>query len=81
MAKAFGVRSEYLTAPEFKNAHEFCYALLQNEEMFELRPKLHEGKLGYLDASPLRKGQRAYHLFNDWSAIREKLDKKGNHPG
>lgn len=76
MAKAFGIRSEYLTEPEFKNAHEFCYALLQNEEMFELRPKLHEGKFGYLDSSPLREGQTVFHLFNEWAAMREKLDKK-----
>lgn len=28
IAKAFGVRNEYLTAPEFLNSMEFCYALL-----------------------------------------------------
>lgn len=38
IAKAFGVRSEYLTAPEFLNSTVFCYALLQSEEAFHLKP-------------------------------------------
>lgn len=34
IAKALGVRPEYLSAPAFKNRQEFAYALLENEDAF-----------------------------------------------
>ena len=34
VAKALGVRPEYLSAPSFKNRREFAYALLENENTF-----------------------------------------------
>lgn len=34
VAKALGVRSEYLSAPTFRNRREFAYAILENEDAF-----------------------------------------------
>lgn len=74
IAKAFGVRSEYLTAPEFLNSTEFCYALLQCEEAFHLKPRLDEAGLGHLDVEPIGDAKRISGLLNEWSRIRQKLD-------
>lgn len=76
IAKAFGVRSEYLTAPEFLNSTEFCYALLQSEEAFHLKPRLDEAGLGHLDVEPVGSVKRMLSLLNEWSRMRQKLDNK-----
>ena len=76
IAKAFGVRSEYLTALEFLNSTEFCYALLQNEEAFHLKPRLDEAGFGHLDVEPIGDAGRISGLFNEWGRMRQKLDKK-----
>lgn len=34
IAKALGVRLEYLSAPMFRNRREFAYAILENEDVF-----------------------------------------------
>ena len=34
VAKALGVRSEYLSAPTFRNRRELAYAILENEDAF-----------------------------------------------
>lgn len=34
IAKALGVRPEYLSAPTFRNRREFAYAILENEDSF-----------------------------------------------
>ena len=76
IAKAFGVRSEYLTAPEFLNSTEFCYALLQSEEAFHLKPGVDEAGLGHLSVEPIGDAKRISGLFNEWNRMRQKLDSK-----
>lgn len=76
IAKAFGVRSEYLTAPEFLNNTEFCYALLQCEDAFHLKPGVDEAGLGYLGVEPIGDARRVSGLFNEWGRMRQKLDSK-----
>ena len=76
IAKAFGVRSEYLTAPEFLNNTEFCYALLQCEDAFHLKPGVGEAGLGYLGVEPIGDARRVSGLFNEWGRMRQKLDSK-----
>lgn len=76
IAKAFGVRSEYLTAPEFLNSTEFCYALLQSEEAFHLKPEMDEAGLGHLGVEPIGDAKRVSGLLNEWSRMRQKLDSK-----
>lgn len=76
IAKAFGVRSEYLTAPEFLNSTEFCYALLQSEEAFRLKPGVDEAGLGHLSVEPIGDAKRISGLLNEWNRMRQKLDSK-----
>ena len=76
IAKAFGVRSEYLTAPEFLNSTEFCYALLQSEEAFHLKPEMDEAGLGRLGVEPIGDAKRVSGMLNEWSRMRQKLDSK-----
>ncbi len=76
IAKAFGVRSEYLTAPEFLNSTEFCYALLQSEEAFHLKPGVDEAALGHLSVEPIGDAKRISGLLNEWNRMRQKLDSK-----
>lgn len=76
IAKAFGVRSEYLTAPEFLNSTEFCYALLQSEEAFHLKPGVDEAGLGHLSVEPIGDAKRISGLLNEWNRMRQKLDSK-----
>lgn len=76
IAKAFGVRSEYLTAPEFLNSTEFCYALLQSEEAFHLKPGMDEAGLGHLSVEPIGDAKRVAGLLNEWGRMRQKLDSK-----
>ena len=76
IAKALGVRSEYLTAPEFLNSTEFCYALLQSEEAFHLKPGVDEAGLGHLSVEPIGDAKRISGLLNEWNRMRQKLDSK-----
>lgn len=76
IAKAFGVRSEYLTAPEFLNSTEFCYALLQSEEAFHLKPGVDEAGLGHLSVEPIGDAKRISGLLNEWNRMRQKLGSK-----
>lgn len=76
IAKAFGVRSEYLTAPEFLNSTEFCYALLQSEEAFHLKPEMDEAGLGRLGVEPIGDAKRVSGLLSEWRRMRQKLDSK-----
>ena len=76
IAKAFGVRSEYLTAPEFLNSTEFCYALLQSEKAFHLKPGVDEAGLGHLSVEAIGDAKRISGLLNEWNRMRQKLDSK-----
>ena len=76
IAKAFGVRSEYLTAPEFLNSTEFCYALLQSEEAFHLKPGVDEAGLGHLGVEPIGGAKKVLGLLSEWSRMRQKFDSK-----
>lgn len=73
IAKALGVRPEYLSALTFKGRREFAYAILENEDSF-----------GYTvrdidDVPAIVKGRRPAMGFfaesvRDWGQVRAKLD-------
>lgn len=73
IARALGVRPEYLSAPTFRNRREFAYAILENEDAF-----------GYtacdIDGIPaIVKGHDSAMDFfaefvRDWEQMRAKLD-------
>lgn len=72
MAKAFGCRSEYLTAPELLNTFEFIYIILQNEDRMQLKPCRTEEYSHYLISC--EPGNRDLSEFiRDWGEMREKL--------
>lgn len=72
IAKAFGVRSEYLTAPELLNEYEFCYVILQNEENMRLKPYKDE-KCGKYFISCEPNNENLSEFIGDWGEMRDKL--------
>ena len=72
IAKALGVRPEYLSAPTFRNRREFAYAILENEDA-----------LGYTvrDINGVRAIVKGYgsamdffaEFVRDWEQMRENL--------
>lgn len=75
IAKALGVRPEYLSAPTFRNRREFAYAILENEDAFGYTVRDIDGVpaivKGYGSAMDF-----FAEFIRDWEQIREKL---GNH--
>lgn len=72
IAKAFGVRSEYLTAPELLNEYEFCYVILQNEESMRLKPyKDEEHGRYFISCEP--NSENLSEFIRDWGEMRDKL--------
>ena len=73
VAKALGVRPEYLSAPSFKNRREFAYALLENENTFGYTVSDIDGVpaivKGYGPATDF-----FAEFVRDWKEMREKLD-------
>lgn len=73
VAKALGVRPEYLSAPSFKNRREFAYALLENENTFGYTVSDIDGVpaivKGYGPATDF-----FVEFVRDWKEMREKLD-------
>lgn len=73
IAKALGVRLEYLSAPTFRNRHKFAYAILENEDAFGYTVR-------YIDGVPaIVKGYGSAmdffaELIRDWEEMRGKLD-------
>lgn len=73
IAKALGVRPEYLSAPAFRNRREFAYAILENEDAFGYTVREIDGVPGIV------KGHGSAMDFfadfvRDWEVMREKLD-------
>lgn len=73
IAKALGVRPEYLSAPTFRNRREFAYAILENEDAFGYTVRDIEG----IPAIVMGHGSAMdffAELLRDWEEMREKLD-------
>ena len=71
-AAAFGVRSEYLTAPELLNEYEFCCVILQNEESMRLKPyKDEEHGRYFISCEP--NSENLSEFIRDWGEMRDKL--------
>lgn len=75
IAMALGVRSEYLSAPEFGPSMEFFYALLENDELYGYtiteindRPAITGGLMAV--------GVTFDGFLGDWSKMKKKLDAK-----
>ena len=72
MAKAFGCRSEYLTAPELLNTYEFIYIVLQNEDRMRLKPyKDEEYNHYFISCEPYNHNLSEF--ISDWGEMRDKL--------
>lgn len=73
IAKALGVRPEYLSAPTFRNRREFAYTLLENEDIFGYTVCNINGTVaiatGYGSDTDFFAD-----LIRDWEQMREKLD-------
>lgn len=73
IAKALDVRPEFLSAPTFRNEHEFAYAILENENLFGYTVRS-------VDGAPAIVKDRgsATDFFGEfvcnWEEMREKLD-------
>lgn len=77
LAKALGVRPEYLTAPKFKNRYEFIYALLENEELYGYKASFDSYDHPVLvadDCSAHFGTMRGF--LDDWAQMRQKLKNK-----
>lgn len=73
IAKVLGVRPEYLSAPTFKNRHEFAYALLDNEDVFGYTVRDIDGTAAIIVGN----GSAALYFaefVRDWEEMRKKLD-------
>ena len=75
IAKVLGVRPEYLSAPTFKNHHEFAYALLDNEDVFGYTVRDIDGTAAITAGGGSATGYFA-EFVRDWEEMRKKL---GNH--
>ena len=75
IAKALGVRPEYLSAPTFRNRREFAYAILENEDEFGYTAREIDGVpaivKGYGSAMDF-----FAEFVRDWEEMREKLDNR-----
>lgn len=73
IAKVLGVRPEYLSAPMFKNHHEFAYALLDNEDVFGYTVRDIDGTAAITAGGGSSAGYFA-EFVRDWEEMRKKLD-------
>lgn len=73
IAKVLGVRPEYLSAPTFKNHHEFAYALLDNEDVFGYTVRDIDGTVAIAVGGGSAAGYFA-EFVRDWEEMRGKLD-------
>lgn len=73
IAKALGVRPEYLSAPTFRNRREFAYALLENEDSFGYTARDIDGVPAIVKGYGSAMGFFA-DFVRDWEKMREKLD-------
>ena len=68
IAKALGVRPEYLSAPTFRNRREFAYAILENEDAFGYTVREIDG------VPAIVKGYGNAEFVREWEQMRAKLD-------
>lgn len=73
IAKALGVRHEYLSAPTFRNRREFAYAILENEDSFGYTVRDIGGVPAVVKGCGSAMGFFA-NFVRDWEEMREKLD-------
>ena len=73
VAKALGVKSEYLSAPTFRNRREFAYAILENEDAFGYTVRDIEGISAIVKGYGNAMGFFAEFVRN-WEQMRAKLD-------
>lgn len=73
VAKALGVKSEYLSAPTFRNRREFAYAILENEDAFGYTVRDIEGIPAIVKGYGNAMGFFAEFVRN-WEQMRAKLD-------
>lgn len=75
VAMVLGVRSEYLTAPEFGPRMEFFYALLENDDLMGYTIAEVNGQPAIV-ADGMTVGLEFSELLRDWSEMKQKLDAK-----
>ena len=75
IAKVLGVRPEYLSAPTFKNRHEFAYALLENEDVFGYTARAIDGTVAIAVGNGSAAGYFA-EFVRDWEEMRKKFDSR-----
>lgn len=73
IAKVLGVRPEYLSAPTFRNRHEFAYALLENEDAFGYTVRNIDGTAAIATGHGPAMNFFA-EFIHDWENMRKKLD-------
>lgn len=73
IAKALGVRPEYLSAPTFKNRREFAYAILENEDSFGYTVREIDGVPAIVKGYGSAMNFFAEFVRN-WEEMREKFD-------
>ncbi len=73
IAKALGVRPEYLSAPMFRNRREFAYAILENEDAFGYTVREIDGVPAIVEGYGSAMDFFA-EFVRDWEEMRQKLD-------
>lgn len=73
IAKALGVRPEYLSAPTFRNRREFAYAILENEDAFGYTVRDIDGVPAIVKGYGFATDFFA-EFVRDWEEMRQKLD-------
>lgn len=73
IAKALGMRSEYLSAPTFRNHREFAYAILENEDSFGYTVRDIDGVPAIVEDYGSAMDFFA-EFVRDWEEMREKFD-------
>lgn len=75
IAKALGVRPEYLSTPEFGPHLEFFYALLENDELYGYTITEINGRPA-ITGGLYTVGLSFDGFLRDWNKIKKKLDAK-----
>lgn len=74
IAKALDVRPEFLSAPTFRNEHEFAYAILENEDAFGYTARNINGVPAIAPGNGPAMNIFAEFIL-DWQKMRAKLDR------
>lgn len=73
LAKVFGVKTEYLSTPGFRNQEEFVYALMDCEDLFGFEPREIDGTAAIVPG-PNAEGDGFARFLQSWCDTRQKLD-------